>query len=158
MAEVLVGMAARAVRLLGMTGCAVVICGCHMGVVGRLSVLSGMAGVTLVIGRGNRCSARHARSMAAGTTDIPGVGMRVVACCQRPLDVMAARTGRCGAMTCCTVVIGRRDMGVVGCLAVLGGMTGVTGIVRLDDRLAARCTRGMAGVAGNISGIGMGVV
>ncbi len=77
---------------------------------------------------------------------------------ERATDIMTVGTGRRGAMTRCTIIGCSRDVGVMGQLAVLGGMTSITLVVGLNNRFAARYTSGMAGVTGNRSGVGVGVM
>jgi hypothetical protein len=56
------------------------------------------------------------------------------------------------------VIVGCRDMGIMGQLAVLSGVTGVTFVVWLNDRAAARGPGYMADITGHQVGAGMVVM
>ncbi len=119
----------RAVTCRAITGS-----GRDMDVVGELTVLGAMTRVTLVVGLDDRLAAWYARDVAAGTVHIVYAGVVVMGQGQGTFDVVAAGAGWCGAMASGTVASGSCNMGIVGELVILGGMAGITSIVRLNNR------------------------
>ncbi len=126
-----------------------------VGIVDQATVGGDMALVTLVVWFSNWAGARNTSGMTTLAGDIVSRCMIVVGEGCWPGDIMAAGAGWCRAVTGVTVTGSCRDMRIMGYLAVLVGMAGVTGVVRLNDRCGARCTGGMAALTSHIVCRGM---
>ena len=65
---------------------------------------------------------------------------------------MAAGAGWVLAMAGRAIVVGRSKMGIMGGLVILGGMAGVTLVIRFNDWLAAGYARDMTACTADIVG------